>query len=164
MYPHQDTVMQRLLDEVPEITFTLVGDPLCKILEAGWEEHPQVRCTSGELDIRDTLALAQRADCVVGPETGVLNAVAFEPMAKVVMLSHSSVENLTKHWENTTSIVPPTSCFPCHRLHHGRKFCPEHEPTGASMCAWESDPEQVIAAILRAYADWTAMARLKVAA
>lgn len=160
MYPHQDVVIANLLDAFPEVTVTLVGDPLCELLEAGWEDNPRVKCMSGKLSIRETLALAQRMDCVVGPETGVLNAVAFEPMGKVVMLSHSSVENLTKHWVNTASMVPPTSCYPCHRLHHGRKFCPEHEPTGASLCAFEIEPRDVWQAIAGFVADWQQLQRI----
>lgn len=154
MYPHQDDVIANLLRAIPEATVTLVGDELCRLLETGWEDNPRVHCLSGKIGIRETLALAQRMDCVVGPETGVLNAVAFEPMGKVCMLSHSSRDNLTKHWVNTEAIEPPTACFPCHRLHQDRRFCPEHAPSGAAMCAWDIDPYRVFAAITRVYSEW----------
>lgn len=164
MYPHQDEVIQHLLATIPECTVTLVGDELSQLLEAGWENHPRVHCMAGRMTIRDTLALAQRMDAVVGPETGVLNAVAFEPNGKVCMLSHSSRENLTRDWVNTESIVPPTACHPCHRLHHDRRFCPEHKPSGASMCAWETDPQQVFNAIVRIYTDWKQLREMRAAA
>ena len=80
---------------------------------------------------------------MIGPETGVLNAVAFEPMAKVMLLSHSSVENLTKHWVNTESLHANVPCFPCHRLHYTRDFCPQHEPSGTSMCMADLPPNSV---------------------
>lgn len=160
MYPHQDVVISNVLAAMPEATVTLVGDPLCEMLEAGWEDNPRVKCMSGKLSIRETLALAQRMDCVVGPETGVLNAVAFESLGKVIMLSHSSAENLTKHWENTATIVPPTACHPCHQLHTHRKWCPEHAPTGASMCAFETDPRAVFEAIGAHLADWRELRRV----
>lgn len=157
MYPHQDDVIRHVLATIPEASFVLCGDYACKLLESGWEDNSRIWCTSGEIGIRDTLALAQRMDCVVGPETGVLNAVGFEPMAKVVMLSHSSAENLTKHWVNCHTITPTgTGCYPCHRLHSDRRFCPEHQPTGASMCAWNTDPAQVYQAIGQAYLAWKA--------
>jgi hypothetical protein len=60
-------------------------------------------------------ALAQVADVVVGQETGLLNAVAMEPMRKVVLLSHSTHENLTKHWVNTEALTGDVPCYPCHR-------------------------------------------------
>jgi ADP-heptose:LPS heptosyltransferase/SAM-dependent methyltransferase len=155
MYPHQDEVIAKILASMPEAVVILCGDTLCQLLEQGWEKHPRVRCTSGELGIRQTMALAQRVQCVVGPETGVLNAVGYEPMAKVVMLSHSSANNLTANWLNTTAVQPQdTACYPCHRLHHDRTYCPEHEPTGASMCAWNTDPRRVFDAIAEAYLAW----------
>src|SRR5574340_912040 len=132
-----------------EATFHLVGDDACRILEHGWENNPRVRCLSGELSIRQTLALAQVMDCVVGPETGVLNAVAFEPLRKVVLLSHSSHENLTKHWTNTAAIAAEVPCYPCHRLHYDDRWCHRNEETGAALCQTSIPPERVVQAILR---------------
>lgn len=161
MYPHQDEVIASVLRSFPEATFTLVGDEACRLLETGWEDHNRIRCTSGQIGIRETLALAQAMDCVIGPETGVLNAVGFEPMGKVILLSHSSPRNLTLHWVNTEAIEPPTKCYPCHQLHTGRKHCPEHEPTGASLCAFEIDPFRVFSAIGRVYAEWKRLRELR---
>lgn len=149
-YPWQDAVIARLLTELPETAVVLVGDAACKILEQGWQAEPRVRCASGELSIRQTLAIAQQVDCVVGPETGVLNAVAFEPdVGKVVLLSHSSIENLTKHWRRTASMLPHPSieCYPCHRLHYGSRYCAVHEDSGTAMCAASIDPADVFEAI-----------------
>jgi hypothetical protein len=107
------------------------------------------------MSIRQSLTLAQQVPCVVGPETGVLNAVAFEPNGKVIMLSHSSKENLTKHWSNTQTIEPEnTACYPCHRLHYGRDYCHEHAETGAALCQANITPERVFLAIKEFYADW----------
>jgi ADP-heptose:LPS heptosyltransferase/predicted SAM-dependent methyltransferase len=152
-YPWQDVVIQDVLDRDPDAHFVLVGDMACKILEAGWEEHPRVTCLSGEISIRETLTLAMMSDCVVGPETGVLNAVAFHRgVRKVCLLSHSSAENLTKHWVNSAAITPPESiaCYPCHRLHYDRRYCFEHADTGASMCQVSIAPADVVTAILGA--------------
>lgn len=162
VYPHQDNVIARALLELPQAYFVLTGDTACKLLEQGWEAEKRVRRESGELDIRHTLALARVADCVVGPETGVLNAVAFEErVAKVVMLSHSSHENLTKHWTRTTSISAPEDrsvklChqLACHQLHYSRDYCPEHEQTGAAMCQAAITPDRVFDAIRQHYAEW----------
>ena len=153
-YPGQDNVIALALLNIPEVQVTLVGDEACKILEAGWENEPRVVCRSGELGIRDTLALAQTADVVVGPETGVLNAVAFEGNAKVCLLSHSSVENLTKHWLNAVAIEPKAPCYPCHRLHYSRQFCPEDDSTGAALCSASIDPHEVFAPVWDAYQQW----------
>lgn len=156
-YPWQDAVIAAIMQELPQAVVILTGDYACQILEAGWEVEPRVRPESGNMSIRDTLALAQQSHCVVGPETGVLNAVAFEDNKKVVMLSHSSHENLTKHWTNTTALEPvDTPCYPCHRLHYGSEFCHLHEETGAAMCQLSIMPDRVMDAIRSAYYKWTA--------
>lgn len=163
-YPHQDAVIKRVLDTMPEAAVILAGDEACQILEAGWERWPSVLCTSGKFSIRQTLTLAQHVQCVVGPETGVLNAVAFEPMGKVVMLSHSSPENLTKHWVNTETMVPRgVSCYPCHRLHYGKEFCREVPETGAAACADAISPDRVYQCIRGHYDHWRLAQALPVA-
>lgn len=146
-YPHQDNVIAAVLMNVPEAVVILTGDEACQILEQGWEAEPRVRLESGKQSIRQTLALAQAVDVVVGPETGVLNAVAFEPVAKVLMLSHSSHENLSKHWVRSKVLTPNVKCYPCHRLHYGTEWCPTNEETGAAICAQSIPPSAVYDAI-----------------
>lgn len=154
-YPWTDTVIARVLVDMPEAVVILNGDMACQILECGWELEPRVYRESGKLSIRDSLTLAQQVDCVVGPETGVLNAVAFEPVPKVIFLSHSSRENLTKHWINVAPMEPEGQhCYPCHRLHYGKAYCHEHEDTGAAMCQVNITPDRVYGAIRAAYDRW----------
>lgn len=153
--PWMDNVIARVLMEMPEAIFILTGDYACQILEQGWEAEKRVRCESGNMPIRATLAMAQQVNCVVGPETGVLNAVAFDEVPKVIMLSHSSKENLTKHWRNVVTLEPvDTPCYPCHRLHYGREFCHEHIETGAAMCQVNIEPDRIFGGIARAYDYW----------
>jgi len=154
-YPHQDDVIANLLRAMPQATIIFTGDEACQILEVGWENEPRIRCESGKMPIRDSLALAQQVDCVVGPETGVMNAVCFEPVGKVILLSHSSAENLTKHWVNTKTMEPAnTECYPCHRLHYGLEFCHEDKPTGAALCQKNIAPKRVFQAISEIYEQW----------
>lgn len=148
-YAGQDVVIANLLAAMPDLHIILNGDKRCVILEAGWEDHPRVHCTSGEMTIRQTMTLAQQVDVVVGPETGVLNAVAFDDdVAKVVMLSHSSEENLTKHWKRTTAMVPSVPCYPCHRLHYGRDYCHEDKATRTAICQVSIGTRDVFDAIV----------------
>lgn len=146
-YPYTDSVIAHYLVNEPMARFVLVGEELCKILEIGWEKEPRVFCRSGNWSIRQTLAFAQSADLVLGPETGVLNAVSAEDVAKVVMLSHSSEENLTKHWVNTTAVASDVDCYPCHKMHYGFSSCNRHEETGGSICTALLDPRKVVDAI-----------------
>jgi hypothetical protein len=156
-YPGMDAVIARVMLEMPEAHVITVGEPLCALLEAGWEKERRVHRESGRLAIRQSLALAQVCNVVVGPETGVLNAVAHEANRKVVLLSHSTANNLTKHWINTAALVPKVPCYPCHRLHYTREWCPEDKQTGASVCAVSIQPDAVVAAIRAEYDAWRAL-------
>lgn len=133
-WPWLDNAVSGLLVDFPEIQVLFVGGPDGVVLEQGWEKTPRVHCRSGKWDIRKTLSFVQQADAVVGSETGVMNAVAQEPMPKVVFLSHSTQENLTRDWTNTHSLASiGTVCKgrgkdeapACHQMHFGWAACTE---------------------------------------
>ena len=154
--PHQDTVIARILLEMPDAQIYLVGDDKCRVLEQGWENEGRVSCLSGELTIRESLVLAQNVDLVIGPETGVLNAVGMEKTPhKVIMLSHSSKNNLTKHWSNVQALTPEQCpCYPCHRLHYGDAFCNIDEMSGAARCAVNISADTIYDAVKKVYRNW----------
>jgi len=147
-WPYLDSIIARLMLRDKTTKVVLCGDHLCQLLEAGWEKEPRVFCRSGIWTIRQSLAFAQIADLVVGSETGVLNAVAFEPVDKIVTLSHSSIENLTRDWINCTSLVPKTACYPCHQLHYNFNHCPRDEMSGVSQCQADIGVDEMYSAIL----------------
>lgn len=162
--PFVDQVISRLMVTDRRVQIITVGDMRCKILEQGWEDEPRVHLRSGEMSIRETMSLAQQCDVVVGPETGVLNAVGLEEaVAKVVFLSHSSEENLTKYWVNTSALYPEdVPCYPCHQMHYDDTFCPQIEvevpvviegkvvmaPAATSKCVAGVTPDMIHEAIV----------------
>lgn len=156
--PHQDEVIASIMLRLKRAVVFLVGDDACRILEVGWEKEPRVITLSGELTVRQTLALARRMNAVIGPETGVLNAVAYEPNLKVVMLSHSSRENLTKHWSNTVAVEGVSACWPCHQIHHTSEHCPTEPASGAALCQAQVQPANLYHPL---DADYTAWARVQ---
>jgi len=115
-----------------------VGDDVCKILEVGWEKEPRVHCQSGEWTIRQSMAFAEVADLIIGSETGLLNAAGSMDAPKIVTLSHSSEEMLTKHWKNAIPLRQPSGVGcerqPCRQLHQTWEYCNKHEPTGTALC------------------------------
>jgi ADP-heptose:LPS heptosyltransferase len=118
------------------------------MLEGGWENEPRVVKKSGKWSIRESLSMIAQSDLVIGPETGVLNAAAFDPMPKIITLSHSSVENLTRDWVNTISLTSKnTSCYPCHTLHFGFDTCRKDESSGVSACQTDISADQMWDAI-----------------
>lgn len=160
--PWQDAVIARMLLDMPEARIILVGDLACQILEQGWEDEPRVMCLSDKLNIRETLAMAQQVDLVIGPETGVLNAVGMDATPhKVLLLSHSSANNLSKHWKNCQALAPvECDCYPCHRLHYSDEFCCVDDATGAAQCAIGIGADVIYGAVEKVYRTWKA-GRLK---
>lgn len=149
-YSKMDRVMMMVLTTRPEVEFVLIGDELCQLLEAGWENEKRVHCRSGKWSIRETLAFANECDLVVGPETGVLNSVGMEEVPKVCMLSHSSEQNLMKHWKNAVALTPDnTPCFPCHQMHYGFETCKEVKEVGCAQCQEDIRAEDVFLAIVQ---------------
>jgi len=104
--------------------------------------------------IREALAFAQLADLVAGQETGILNAVANEPMRKVVLLSHSTAKNLTRDWSNTVALHGDAECWPCHRIHYlqnGWQMCNQDEATRLAKCQATISVDQVLEAVDRRF-------------
>lgn len=160
IYPWVAVVMKWLLEKTP-CHIVLTGDKdVGSTLQAALiaEEHYEgfdlgrVHPMAGKWTIRETLSVAQNVNVVVGPETGVLNSVSFNPdVAKVLYLSHSSRRNIGSEWLNTTVIEPDTKlspCYPCHRLHSDWQYCFRSEKTHAALCASAIPPEAIFHAIM----------------
>lgn len=98
--------------------------------------------------IRRSLTQALAADIVVTPDTGVAWAVAMESMPKVMLLSHASQENITKHWVNTKTLhADPVTvpCWPCHRLHDDIATCTPNKDGGhAAACISDITVETIV--------------------
>jgi ADP-heptose:LPS heptosyltransferase len=139
-WPHANRFM-RLMAEAG-ITCVVLGDTRDLELE---EIEPHAIVVGKEWPVRAALAFALQADCVVATESLIANAVAFEPMLKVVILSHSSNENLTRHWINTAAIeADAVPCHPCHRIHGASlAFCSRDTVSGASACMASARAESV---------------------
>lgn len=109
----------------------VVGD--LKGLEYPKSDHIHVLGT-GTWSIRQSIAFSMRADAVVGQETGLMNALALESVPKVVMLSHSTHENLTRDWTAVRVLHGAVPCYPCHQIHYTHQHCPQDEATKAAKC------------------------------
>lgn len=158
-YPYTDIVLAWLLEKTPAHIF-LTGDKgvafdlqegILKNLRANGIDMSRLHPVCGLWELRDSLTIAEEVDCVVGPETGMLNSVSMLDIPKVIYLSHSSETNLTKHWKNTTVLTPMKSrcpCHPCHMLHYDWNHCVKDEKTQAALCASSISPEDVFKAIV----------------
>ncbi len=158
-YPYLDEIVARLMITYPDVEVVLTGGPECRMLEDGWHEEKRVHCTSGLWTIRQTLAFLEEADVIVGAETGVMNAAALLPQPKIVFLSHSTRNNLTRDWRNTVALSAPRTSCPgrgeneapaCHMMHYTFEFCRKGEEKGVAACMEEIHPAMVWEALQNA--------------
>jgi ADP-heptose:LPS heptosyltransferase len=97
--------------------------------------------------IRRILTFAASCDLYIGMDTGPSWSVAFESVPKIILISHASPENITKHWRNTVTLhADPqrVSCWPCHRLHDDISTCRPNQWNTGAACVSDIDAETVI--------------------
>lgn len=153
--PHLDATVASMMLDFKNVDVVTTGDQGGVLLEQGWEKEPRVHRRAGKWSIRQTLAFLEQVDMVVGPETGVLNAAANLSIPKIVFLSHSTEENLTRDWENTQAFISQNTVCPgrgnneapaCHQLHYGWAHCKKTE-NGLAQCQEDINGEDVYKAI-----------------
>ena len=156
VWPHLDAVVAAVMLHLPDTHIVMVGDELCQVLEVGWEGERRVHRQSGKWTIRQSMAFAEQADLLIGTETGLLNAMGHADTSKIITLSHSSHEMLTKHWKNTIVLEQENGCHkhPCRQLHgHGGvdawADCPRHDETGTALCQFNVTPDRMFEAIVK---------------
>lgn len=160
VYPFATYAIPRIIKEV-NIPVLVMGGPHEKEVAMASIIREAVLRTNGSRDglhiadpapIRTSFALALQADIVVTPDTGTAWAVAMEKMPKIVMVSHTSVENITKHWVNTITLhadpdrVP---CWPCHRLHDDPSTCVENREKTGAACISDISVETLVETVAK---------------
>jgi ADP-heptose:LPS heptosyltransferase len=99
--------------------------------------------------IRRILSFAQVCDMMITPDTGPAWAVAMESIPKIVLLSHASPENITKHWVNTTTLHAGSGvkCWPCHQLHDKQETCTPNKDNNGAACISDISVDRLMKAI-----------------
>lgn len=145
-----DNVLAAIMLDFPQVQVVLMGNEAGQLLERGWEKESRIHRRSGKWSIRESLAFMDVVDMAIGPETGVMNAAAQLPYPKVVFLSHSTHENLTRDWVNVHPLISKSTTCPgrgvneapaCHQLHYGWQHCKD-DGNGLAQCMADITPEQ----------------------
>jgi ADP-heptose:LPS heptosyltransferase/predicted SAM-dependent methyltransferase len=165
VWPHLDQVIQRILRTYDDVHVVLVGDQFARLLQSGWDTldggkwvdvNPRVHCKSDVWSIRESMAFAEVADLIIGTETGLLNAAGSMDAWKIVTMSHSSQNMLTRHWKNVIALEQPkvVGCNkqPCRQLHGANnrdpwEDCPQEPETGTALCQFHIGPNMMWEAI-----------------
>ncbi len=168
IYPPTPFVLARLIRELSASVVMLSAPPPFRDWDLCKQAANMVLAENGTIDgllhagspsmehetwpIRRILTTAQHCDLVVGPDTGPMWGVAFEPVPKILLHSHASVENIAKHWTNTVSLhadprrVP---CWPCHRLHSDLSTCVPNALNNGAACISDISPDRIIDEVKR---------------
>lgn len=149
LYPYASDVIDDILDEFPDVQVFLTGGENAAMVNWSRDRlHSRIKLWG----IRQSMILTRYMDCVVSPETGVLNAAGAFDTPKIGLLTHSSKENLTKYFINDYSIQSEAPCSPCHRMIHDLDDCPIDKEFGLPVCMSEfMDPEKIKANIRLIY-------------
>jgi ADP-heptose:LPS heptosyltransferase len=139
-HPHYDyTLASQVMDMVEVHNGNRDGLHFAGGLEADGARWP----------IRRVLTQVANCDLVIGPDTGPMWAVAFEYVPKIMLHSHASVENITKHWVNTTSLAANPQrvpCWPCHRLHDNFSTCRLNKWNNGAACISDISVDAILTA------------------
>ena len=146
-YPYVPYIVSDLVRRNKNMKVILVGGQTCQILETGFPNNSQIVRRSGEYTFRQSALLAQYVQLVVSPDTGFLHAAGCWETPKIGILTHTSIENITKHFKNDFSIESKAPCAPCFRLiQNAGKECPLEPATTATLCMGKDamEPERVM--------------------
>jgi hypothetical protein len=132
-WPYTNELVNKLCEH-DDVSVVVLGDRRGVALD----EHDNLLFVGQDWDIRKAMTFCQLADVVVGQETGLLNCVGFEKdVHKIVLMTHSSEENLTRDWLNTETIRMLPACAGttgCHLLHYDWSHCHQEATTQAATC------------------------------
>lgn len=149
-YPYHEYVMNALLNKYDDVVILAVGDALCEVFEPGLR-HERIKNHVNKWTMRKSMIMTKFVDCVVGTDTGLVVAAGCFDTPKVIMLSHSSTENLTKYWKNVTPLQAGVECQPCHRLIYTLEACPLEPGLKAPLCMSRLPAKRVFEAIEHYY-------------
>lgn len=153
--PHVYDIVSNILDKFEDVEVILLGSEKDAALGEPLKHESRVHNMAGVWSIRESLTFVQRnAALLISPESGIVTWMAFENLPKIVLLSHSNTNTLTKDWINTTSLQVNRQDLPCggcchYRMIYGWDQAMLHEPTGTTMCQALIKPELIWESIIQ---------------
>lgn len=170
LHPYTAMAIGRIIKEL-NIPVMMVGAPNDRQLSSAQAVQDHILRQNGSLEglhtaitmpntekgghqnwpIRRSIAQLYACDLVITPDTGLAWAVAMEFMPKILMVSHASAENISKHWVNTLTLKADQDrvpCHPCHRLHNDPSTCvPTKDGVNAASCMADISVECILDAV-----------------
>lgn len=134
-YPYVPYIISDIVKQCSNVKVILVGGRNCQILEAGFPNSARIVKRSGDYSFRQSAMLTRHVDLVVSPDTGFLHAAGCCDTPKIGLLTHTTIENITKYFYNDMSIESEAPCAPCFKLiNDAETQCPVEYPSTACLC------------------------------
>lgn len=151
-YPFTRVVMEELLTKYPDMVIITVGDSFCKVFEEGLE-HDRCIHRSGEWTIRETAIACKYASLIIAPETGVAHFAGCFDTPKIIFLTHTTKECLSKYFINDFSVEAKVDCAPCFRMIDNADVqCPVERVSRAPWCvAFGFPTEKIVEQVEKVY-------------
>ncbi|MHC4616404.1 MAG: glycosyltransferase family 9 protein [Planctomycetota bacterium] len=151
-WPYAEHAMRAFVDAYEDVAVVTVGDFLSKLIEV---DHPRIVSKSGVWTIRNSIALSQMADLVVGMDTGFSHGAGIWQTPQILLLSAQTEENISKHWRNCTTLTAEgVDCYPCFKLHYELSTCELDKELNLPKCMVELRPAKVLNAMEDVYQAW----------
>jgi len=123
--------------EHKDVHFITVGDVKCQLLEDAIDDI-NVTKLSGNIPMRQSMALTSMVDLVISPDTGLLHASGCYDTPKIGLLGHNTIECISKHFSNDYSIESDNGLAPCspclYMIYDMKQQCPLNPETNSSIC------------------------------
>lgn len=151
-WPFTEESMKFWYQAHPDTMFITVGDDFCVMFET--DKASYIVPKSGVWHIRKSMLMTKYVDLVIAPETGILSAAGAYDTPKIALLSHSSVENLTKYFKRCINIYADVACYPCHQLHYTLTSCDLVHEFPSPVCMAKISPATLLNHMEDVYQDW----------
>jgi len=142
----------KALGENPRLNVAISPEPTTHWQETEPGKRTEKLMSEPIWPLRRALTQLMYCDLAIGPDTGAMWAAAMEDVPKIVLLSHASPENITKHWRNTVTLHADqrkVDCWPCHLLHDDERTCRMNAEKTAPACISNISAETVVSAARR---------------
>lgn len=128
-----------------DVHFITVGDTKCQLLEDAIDDV-NVTKLSGNISMRQSMALTSMVNLVIAPDTGIIHASGCYDTPKICLLGHNTRECISKYFTNDYSIEADSQLAPCSpcllMIYDMKQQCPLNRETNSSICMADGIPIQ----------------------
>lgn len=144
--------MCKVVQAFPDYIHITVGEEVCRLLEWPFthisvkDKFPNVVPRAAKYTMRESIVACKYVDLVIAPDTGLLHGSGCFKTPKIGLLTNTSRDNITKHFENDFSLeAEGVACSPCFNLIYDANVQAQTDEESVPLCVkWGHPPERLI--------------------